>query len=356
MGDGSTIWQLGDQAPARSGPDRVAEARPVVDVAADLLAAKEALKARMGDPLGRAARLGPVPQGVVNQIGPGNIVGLAIGPKSVAGQRIGTPAVQVLVVRKASAAKVPGELLVPAEVGGVATDVVEVGLIRPFGFTDRQRPAQGGSSVGHYEITAGTLGALVVLENRKLCILSNNHVLAAVNQGVLADNILQPGVVDGGVNPGDRIGHLEDFVPLNFSGPNQVDAAVAWTNFRLASPQHRTFTINPAPAAASLGLAVRKDGRTTGETTGAIVSVAADLNVNYAPEGGVATFSGQVRIQSAGEAPFSQPGDSGSLIVTANGLQPVALLFSGGGLDTFATPIGAVMDALKINRFLAAVE
>jgi hypothetical protein len=70
-------------------------------------------------------------------------------------------------------------------------------------------------------------------------------------------------------------------------------------------------------------------------------------------------FDNQVEIEGAGSGPFSQGGDSGSLIVDA-GHRAVALLFAGGdqggsngqGL-TYANPIRAVLDALKVDLFFS---
>jgi hypothetical protein len=51
-------------------------------------------------------------------------------------------------------------------------------------------------------------------------------------------------------------------------------------------------------------------------------------------------------IESANPYPFSQGGDSGSLIMDMDG-RPVALLFAGSDVITLANPIGLVMDSLK---------
>src|SRR5262249_40393218 len=148
------------------------------------------------------------------------------------------------------------------------TDIVETGeIIAPIEaqavgvYTDRERPARGGSSVGHFKITAGTLGCLCVVDGN-LCILSNNHVLANVNKAKKGDKILQPGPVDGGTSQ-DRIAELQDFVEIDFNGSNEVDCAVALTSFKRASPEHRDFTIDPEPVDATIHLTVRKCGRTT---------------------------------------------------------------------------------------------
>src|SRR5207247_1162936 len=79
--------------------------------------------------------------------------------------------------------------VVPKEMGGVLTDVVETGRFSAMpltqtvdeGRTHKMRPAEGGVSIGHYRITAGTLGVLARRGGRPV-ILSNNHVLANGNE------------------------------------------------------------------------------------------------------------------------------------------------------------------------------
>ncbi|NCS49914.1 MAG: hypothetical protein GPJ29_18845 [Microcystis aeruginosa BK11-02] len=83
--------------------------------------------------------------------------------------------------------------------------------------------------------------------------MSNNHVIANSNNARIGDPIIQPGRVDGGVVPGDRIALLENFVRVNCPGPNLVDAAVAWTAFSFVDPRHVNYTLNPTPIAARLG-------------------------------------------------------------------------------------------------------
>ena len=96
---------------------------------------------------------------------------------------------------------------------------LQTGRIRAFqDRTARYRPAPGGVSIGHFEITAGTLGCLVKRDGETF-ILSNNHVLANVNEASKGDAILQPGAHDGGSNPADQIATLEDFVPVSFTLP-----------------------------------------------------------------------------------------------------------------------------------------
>ena len=67
-------------------------------------------------------------------------------------------------------------------------------------YTSRTRPSPGGFSIGHYRVTAGTIGLLLEycegLNKGKAYILSNNHVLADNNLGHIGDHITQPGNAD----------------------------------------------------------------------------------------------------------------------------------------------------------------
>ena len=176
------------------------------------------------------------------------ILGVGVGFKRVGGALTAEPAVQVLVEAKLPMDAVDQSLAVPSLVGGVETDVEEVGAIFPHSFSSRyKRPVPCGVSVGHVNITAGTIGCLVIRNNNHLCILSNNHVLADSNRGKTGDLILQPGTADGGRQPDDVIATLEDFVRLNPGADNFVDAAVAFTASKLVSPNHVTYKVNPRP-------------------------------------------------------------------------------------------------------------
>lgn len=62
-----------------------------------------------------------------------------------------------------------------------------------------------------------------------------------------------------------------------------------------------------------------------------------------------AWFEDQIAVMGVGSAPFSQRGDSGSLIVDAVTLEPVALLFAGGGSLTFANPIDLVLQHYRVT-------
>jgi hypothetical protein len=223
----------------------------------------------------------------------------------------------------------------------------------------RKRPLRIGLSVGHYKITAGTLGAFVRLKKGgALRVLSNNHVLADEDRGKKGDAILQPGAYDGGKNPGDRIGTLDTAVKLKKTGSNFVDCALAALDPKIKFDAATltgvgTLSAAAAPPAEEIDL-VEKIGRTTLHTRGRVTAFELDnLVVGY--DQGNLRFDGQLEIEGASTEPFSQGGDSGSLIFTSLGREAAGLLFAGGdqggsngkGL-TFANPIAAVFDQLKV--------
>jgi hypothetical protein len=222
------------------------------------------------------------------------------------------------------------------------------------------RPLLMGASVGHVDVTAGTLGAFV---NRSgtVCILSNNHVLANEDSGSAGDMILQRAKFDGGKRPADAVARLLQWVRLKRRGSNLVDAAIAALNKgqehdaqllrALAGGTNRRLK-GLGPSFIDEGETVYKVGRTTGATKGRVTAFDLDnVVVNY--DVGNLRFDGQIEIEGAGTKPFSDGGDSGALIVNAR-TQAVALLFAGsdtGGRNgaglTYANPIHAVLSALK---------
>jgi len=112
--------------------------------------------------------------------------------------------------------------------GWLATCTNSQGGRKSRGTKTKQRPLLPGISVGHIEVTAGTLGCFVTRSDSsgKAMILSNNHVLANENNAKKGDLIIQPGRVDRGQQPRDAVGRLFRFVRLKKRG-NAIDAAIA---------------------------------------------------------------------------------------------------------------------------------
>ena len=225
-----------------------------------------------------------------------------------------------------------------------------------------QEPAPGGVSIGHGNITAGTLGCLctgrTAPRDDRMLVLSNNHVLADVNAGSAGDPIYQPGPRDGGTPAANQIGILERFVTIryNSSGTNHVDCATAWVDANDVRPDlvyfrrgaQKFFRAAPPTVPARVGMTVGKSGRTTHLTQGRIAAIGVRIQVD--PGGGqLAWFDDQMEIRGL-SGNFSDLGDSGSLVWTWDGNRnPVGLLFAGGRGSTFANPIDSVLNSLDID-------
>ena len=232
----------------------------------------------------------------------------------------------------------PGTSGIPDRVDGVPTRTVASGMfVALIDETAGIRPAPLGMSIGHPDITAGSLGFKVKdIVSGNSYIVSNNHVMANSNKASIGDNILQPGPFDGGSDPADKIGTLADFVEIKFDGSdNVVDAAIA----SIVSGDVMSHTGGEGygqPSAvtkpALWGMSVTKYGRTTEGTFGIVDATNATVNVCYKTQGPfrckeLARFVGQIIITPGS---FSAGGDSGSGIVTNDGNNyPVGLLFAG---------------------------
>lgn len=249
---------------------------------------------------------------------------------------------------------------VPNVIDGIQVKFIETGKIEALKSTpsgskpvrysrlERQRPVFGGISIGSLYTTAGTLG-LVTYDNY---ILSNSHVLAlsGVNFLPVGTPILQPGPYDGGINPGDKIGELSNYIPITFNdvdAVNYADAAIATLSVAalkenvLNKNNNGFYTIN-GTVSVNVGDNVRKSGRTTGVTSGQVVDTNATVNVSY--DSNYAIFQNQIVVYGPG---FSKGGDSGSA-VDKNG-KFAGLLFAGSTFYTIVNNGTYVVNNLGIS-------
>ena len=131
-----------------------------------------------------------------------------------------------------------------------------------------------------------------------------------------------------------------------------MDAAIALTStgdVGTATPVDGYGTPSSITAPAFVGQAVQKYGRTTGLQLGSVVETNLSLDVCYVfffVCFQTARFVNQVAVTPDA---FSAGGDSGSLIVTQGGNQPVALLFAGGEGRTIGNPIDLVLQRFGVT-------
>ncbi len=304
-----------------------------------------------------------------------HVVSVGIGCRHTGGERSDEVCIIVGVTNKVSMSELRTRDFVPSSVGGFRTDVVEVGHIKAQENVDKVRPAPGGVSLGHRDITAGTLGCLVN-KNDENFILSNNHVLANSNDGEIGDPIFQPGPFDGGTIDTNRIATLAEYAPINFGGagggggtgnpfldfilqllcqffgicfgqepsePNTIDAALARPDSpELVTKEILDIGVPTGWSQVELNEPVKKSGRTTEFTQDVVLQLHATVDVDYG-NGRVATFEDQI---IAG--PMSAGGDSGSAVLN-NDNEVIGLLFAGSNTTTILNPIEYVLNEFGIN-------
>lgn len=190
-----------------------------------------------------------------------------------------------------------------------------------------------------------------------LFLLSCNHVLAGVNLAPLRSPVLQPGKVDNGCieDLKSSLGTLTAFKQLQFGGlVNRCDAAIVQTDETLvsnATPPDGYGVPSCVVLNPTVGMQVQKVGRTSKRTFGRITGVNTTVVIMHA--GGSVLFTGQITVANrAPSSVFTQPGDSGSLLVSDPGRNPVGLLMAGNSTGTLGicNRFSDVQDALSLYQ------
>jgi hypothetical protein len=221
--------------------------------------------------------------------------------------------------------------------------------------------ATGGGCCG------GTLGALVS-RGGNYYLLGSNHVLARTDQASPGEAILQPGLMDSdcAAEGAATVANLSQFSNLENPAPGTpaVDAAMALVRPGLVKLSGSILELGDSllegqPAdgsphagsgvSAAYGQAVAKSGRSTGLTCAAISAIHLTANVVFKKScGSEATFTATLEdLVVVGGGSFSAEGDSGSLVVTQDTADPVALIVGGSDADTIAQPVAQVLAALR---------
>ncbi len=286
------------------------------------------------------------------------IVGVGVGDKITANKPTGRPSVRLYVAKKLDKRLIPPEHLLPGEIDGIETDVVEIGRLRAQvpSYRKRNRPAKPGCSIGFALDTpqggvlmAGTLGAIVT-DGETRYILSNNHVLANENQLPVGAPVYQPGLLDHGDTNTDAIARLSRFTPLSSTEPNRVDCAIA----EILAPELVRNAVmakvgklsSAQPIAVFEGMPVEKAGRGSGYTLGKVFDISATLTLGY--EMGEINFVDQILIRGANRT-FSEDGDSGALVVDTDSGRAAGLLIGGHGEFSVANHLEDVLTELGVS-------
>ncbi|MCC9711618.1 DNA/RNA non-specific endonuclease [Streptomyces sp. MNU76] len=266
-----------------------------------------------------------------------NVTSIGIGYRQKEGETVKELTLQFTVGVKTSqpeTLEALGTTVLPGtiEVGGVEvpTDVIERSFTTQFrvvaeaeGPIRKRRldPIMPGTSIGHVDVSAGTVGCIVFDKNDATpYALSNWHVLHGP-EGELGETVVQPGPHDDNRTTLNRLGILKRS-HLGVAG----DCAVATIEGRQFDRD--IFEIGVAPeelGEPELGDKVIKSGRTTGITHGVVRRIDTLAKIDYGEGVGEQTI-GCFEIGIDPDNPpaddeVSRGGDSGSvwLFKTANG-------------------------------------
>ncbi len=284
-----------------------------------------------------------------------NVVGMCVARKRRGG-KLGTHCVQVLVRTKVASHKlepqhrIPLEFKSPVFTRPVRTDVRAVSHVRLESLVTVQRPAQPGFDIGNKLGGSGTLTCVALdAEGRRLG-LSCAHVIApngATDPGAPSGSIvLCPSLTNAetldvlaqapigtlvairtpGFDESDVSTNLDAAVFLA-DDPKSLNAAVADVGVK---PQGINDNVK-------VGLHVHKVGAVSETTHGVVQAVGLVVKVPYGDD--VATFAEQIGISS-----FTQPGDSGSLVLDENE-RAVGMHFASADGMSICTPIRRVLAA-----------
>lgn len=288
-----------------------------------------------------------------------HVVGIGYGKKIKKNKKTDENSIIVMVDEKIPKNKLEEEDIIPEKIENFKTDVQEVGKLKLLNKNrnEKFRPAPPGVSIGHYKVTAGTLGA-IVKDNKtdEPLILSNNHILANISNGrdkkaKIGDPILQPASYDNGSEEKDIIANLVRFIPLNDSKgifdpvSNTVDCAVAKPiNSDIIEDNILEIGKINGVKNPEIDMKVIKSGRTTGLTEANIRAIDSTVRVNLDSKR-EAIFTDQIVTSS-----FSDGGDSGSLVLDKD-KNAVGLLFAGSKRATICNKITNVMKELDIDFY-----
>jgi hypothetical protein len=302
-----------------------------------------------------------------------NVAGTA-----VAADEKGMPVITIYTKEQSA----PGQLKKDYE--GVRVVEQVTGAIKPFkghggggggGGTAKQTPPvkMGTSGGWRYDLAngfccGGTFGSLIQKGGVKY-ILTNYHVLYAdiVSGGngrvaTAGDPVIQPGLIDVNCTAGNanNVGTLVSGGGSLPMGGNAVDVGIAQVTPGMVDETGSILnvgTIGATTLNASIGLAVKKMGRTTGLTRSTVSAINGAFSITYENEcaGGTSftqSYTNQVVIAN-GSCSFQNSGDSGSLLLqdVATNPKAVGLCFAGssvcnGSSIAIANPIGAVLSYL----------
>ncbi|MFF0945485.1 hypothetical protein ACFYE2_14840 [Kocuria sp. CPCC 205300] len=307
----------------------------------------------------------PLSEGAISTLQryPG-VQAVAFGRKETAGQLTDQLAAIVMVQTKRPLEELPVDEVIPQEIEGLPTDVVEVGVFtldQAVGSPDtsKVRPLEGGIQIqalhGGVDPSTGTLGCFGLTKEapRQVVMLSNAHVLGDSDSHV-TDTVGQPAMCSiCSTCCSDPVGKV-----LRFKKTDRVDGALATLDEGVGyAAQIKEIGAVAgvrelsATEAATLAIQVQKRGRTTGHTFGTVRAwIPGPFNI-MKHDGSVSKVCRDALwIEVRAPSPrYSAPGDSGAAVLDME-KRVVGLHFGGSdGKVGLACPIQFVTSELEID-------
>jgi hypothetical protein len=225
---------------------------------------------------------------------------------------------------------------------------------KPVKTLEERKTLRIGSSISLVDARSGTLGFFAKdKKTGRPGIVSANHVIGGQDRAQLNDPILSP----GGLEYGPRVASFVRFVPLSGGGEKYVDCAFALLETDDYDPKTlpNRMELKAQPAPVATGQTVFKYSE-AGNRQGKVTQADQDeFKLHYRSEIGLVFFDNQIEVESSDGEPFSDPGDSGSLVADDQG-RPVGLLFAhtlAGGSNSkglsYVNPIASILEQLDVE-------
>jgi len=277
---------------------------------------------------------------------------VAIGPKVVAGKSTTHPSIIVYLIKKRAPAEIPPAELVPPEIDGIKTDIIQQNLPTVGG------PLEGGIKVSRPDDAWGTLGCLATSSDRStVYALTCYHVVwparyqketLKVDATVAGNSVTY--VFSGSVEPQSLI--YLNFQPINLTlglpqygafytttGTETLDQIAA--NVAQAVEDMAVTEINAIPTGALVDIDFPNGYESTCTITGRRTGPPSDLYVKI--EGTTITFSGKVSGDHYGVFTNVNPG----------GVEPTYGVFTalnkGDDMEDVANAVAADVDSMHIT-------
>ena len=233
--------------------------------------------------------------------------------------------VTFLVEKKEDLKKLDAKDVLPKEVDGFKTDVIEVGKITASSFT--------GVSGAGLHATACTIGCVGYKDDEPY-FLSNAHC----NMGRRSEKLISPSRQDGG-RAMNQVGTITWQNELNPQAFNTIDVLIAKANVE-AECEHTGWED------VKIGETVFSRGRTSGERDLVVLADNVAINVGYASTVGRCRMVNQVMLQGV-----VRGGDSGSIIEKDGKVK--GLIFASNNKDIgFANRISNVVRSTGLDFYV----